>query len=82
MTEAERALYGFVVKLNARRGQVEPADAEAVRSAGWPDEAVFDAIAVSSLFQFFNSWVDGNGVAHMSPEAYRASGKRLATGGY
>ena len=50
--------------------------------AGWPQAAVFDAITVCSLFSFFNCWVDGNGVAPLSEEGYRESGRHLARGGY
>jgi hypothetical protein len=57
-------------------------DADAVRAAGWSDEALYDAITVCSLFQFYNNWVDATGVGDMPAFAYEMSGKRLATMGY
>jgi len=53
-----------------------------VRQAGWSDEALYDAITVCSLFQFYNNWVDATGVGDMPAMAYEMSGHRLATEGY
>ena len=55
-------------------------DIEAVRAAGWSDEAIYDAITVSALFNFYTTWVDGTGVADL-PD-YAASGERMAAQGY
>jgi hypothetical protein len=52
------------------------------RSAGWSEEALYDAITVCALFQFYNTWTDATGVQDMPPFAYEVSGKRLATAGY
>ena len=57
-------------------------DADAVRKAGWSDEALYDAITVCSLFQFYNNWIDATGVSDMPAMAYEMSGQRLATQGY
>lgn len=40
------------------------------------------ATLVISLFQFYNSFVDLNGVAELSAAGYEASGVRLSTMGY
>ena len=52
------------------------------RRAGWSDEALYDAITVCSLFQFYNNWVDATGVTDMPAVGYEMSGHRLATEGY
>jgi hypothetical protein len=57
-------------------------DVDRVRAAGWSDEALYDAITVCSLFQFYNNWIDATGVSDMSAMAYEMSGHRLATQGY
>jgi hypothetical protein len=57
-------------------------DVDRVLRAGWSDEALYDAITVCSLFQFYNNWIDATGVADMPVMAYEMSGKRLATVGY
>ncbi|HVG58358.1 MAG TPA: hypothetical protein VNA24_07360 [Hyalangium sp.] len=55
---------------------------DAVKATGWPDEAIYDAINVCALFNFYNRWIDANGVGHHSAELYAMSGERLAQGGY
>ncbi len=45
-------------------------------------EEVYLATMVIALFQFYNAFVDMNGVEPLSPEGYEASGVRLATVGY
>ena len=57
-------------------------DVDRVLEAGWSDEALYDAITVCSLFQFYNNWIDATGVADMPVMAYEMSGRRLATVGY
>ena len=51
-------------------------------SAGWTEDALYDAITVCALFNFYNTWIDATGVADMPPELYAMSGERLATRGY
>lgn len=58
------------------------ADVDVARKAGWSDEALYDAITVCSLFQFYNNWIDATGVGDMPAFGYEMSGKRLATRGY
>ena len=55
---------------------------DAVREAGWSEEALYDAITVCALFKFYNTWIDATGVQDMPAEAYAMSGHRLATKGY
>jgi hypothetical protein len=43
---------------------------------------VYHATAVIALFNFYNKFVDLNGVAELSAEGYAASGVRLSTQGY
>ena len=57
-------------------------DVGVVRDAGWSDEALYDAITVVALFQFYNAWIDATGVRDMSALGYEMSGRRLATTGY
>jgi hypothetical protein len=52
---------------------------DAVKSAGWTDEALYDAITVCALFNFCNTWIDATRVGDMPAAAYVASRERLAT---
>ena len=54
----------------------------ALYAAGWDDQAIYDAVTVCSLFNFFNRWIDATGVAAMSDEAHRMAGRRMAQAGY
>lgn len=83
ISEAERVLFGFLEKVNGPAShQLTEADVDPVRAAGWSDEAIYDAVTVCALFNFYNAWIDGTGVSDMPAPAYEASGHRLATFGY
>ena len=82
VSEKDRALYRFVKKMVHDSLSIGDTDAETVRAAGWTDEALYDAITVVSLFQFYNNWIDATGVGDMPAMAYEMSGQRLATQGY
>jgi hypothetical protein len=57
-------------------------DLDAVRAAGWTDEALYFAITASALFNFYNRWIDATGVHAMSDEAHQAGARRSAVHGY
>jgi hypothetical protein len=61
---------------------IQPADLDRVRAEGWTDEALYFAITVCALFNFYNRWIDATGVHAMSADAHRAGGKRMKTGSY
>ena len=82
ISEAEKALLKFVAKVNGRPDGIDCADVEEAKRAGWSDEALYDAIAVCALFNFYNRWIAGNGVQDMTAFGYKMSGRRLATEGY
>jgi hypothetical protein len=80
--DALKALFTFLEKMNAQSNTIRRADVEAVKAAGWSDEAIYDAITVCALFKFYNAWIDATGVHDLPASGYEASGKRLATQGY
>lgn len=82
ISEAEKALFGFIEQVNRASNQVTKADVDAVVAAGFTEEAVYDAITVCALFNFYNTWIDATGVGDMPAELYDMSGQRLATRGY
>jgi alkylhydroperoxidase family enzyme len=79
---AERALFTFIEKMNGRSNRLRKEDVDEVKAAGWSDEAIYDAMTVCALFNFYNKWIDASGVSDMPAAAYAASGRRLATLGY
>jgi alkylhydroperoxidase family enzyme len=80
--DGEKALFAFIEKVNRGSARLRKEDADEVRAAGWSQEAIYDAVTVCALFNFYNKWTDGTGVADMPAAAYEASGERLAAGGY
>ncbi|RJS16371.1 peroxidase [Corallococcus sp. H22C18031201] len=82
ISDAEKALFAFIDTLNLRSSALGRSDVDALRAVGWTDEAIYDAITVCALFNFYNRWIDGSGVQDMSTPHYQASGRRLAEFGY
>jgi hypothetical protein len=71
-----------VSKVNLDSPRITPEDMIPLYDAGWTDEAIYFAITVCSLFNFYNRWIDASGVHALSDEAHRIGGKRTATHGY
>jgi hypothetical protein len=82
LDEKHKALFGFVTKVNHRSAEIGPGDMQPLHAAGWSDEAIYSAITVCALFNFYNRWVDAAGVHEMSEEGHREGGKRTAMHGY
>jgi hypothetical protein len=82
LTEKEKALFRFVDRVNGCSRSIGPADIETLHTAGWDDDAIYYAITVCALFNFYNRWVDASGVHALSDEMHRQNGKRSATVGY
>ena len=68
--------------MNHESARIGPEDIETLHRAGWTDEAVYFAITVCALFNFYNRWIDASGVHAMSDEAHRMGGVRIAKQGY
>ena len=77
-----KALFRFIDKVNQDSPRITPADLDEARSAGWTDEALYFAITVCALFNFYNRWIDASGVHPLSDEAHRLGAKRSAASGY
>ena len=82
LTDAEKALFRFVDKVNHHSQQISADDMQPLYAAGWDDEVIYYVITVCALFNFYNRWVDASGVAALSDEAHRQGGKRSAATGY
>lgn len=80
--EREKALLAYLEGLTAEPTSASEAEVEKLRQAGWSDEAIYDAVTVCALFNYYNRWVEGSGVRDMPAEAYEKSGERLARQGY
>lgn len=82
LPENEKGLLRFVDKVNHHSAEITAADMQSLYALGWTDEAIYYAITVCALFNFYNRWVDASGVPALSDEAHRQGGKRMAASGY
>jgi uncharacterized peroxidase-related enzyme len=82
LAEKEKALFRFVDKVNHDSPRINSEDMQPLYAVGWTDEAIYFAITVCALFNFYNRWIDASGVHALSDEAHRAGGKRSAVHGY
>lgn len=82
LADAEKALFRFVRKVNEDSVAIQPADIQTLHASGYSDEAIYYAITVCALFNFYNRWIDASGVHPMSDEAHRTGAKRSAIHGY
>ena len=65
VSEKDRTLYAFVKRMVHDSLSIGPSDVEAAHAAGWTDEALYDAITVVALFQFYNAWIDASRVGDL-----------------
>ena len=82
LDEKGKALFRFVDKVNLDSPRISPDDMQPLYAAGWEDEAIYFAVTVCALFNFYNRWIDATGVHALSDEAHREGGKRMARQGY
>jgi alkylhydroperoxidase family enzyme len=82
LDEKHKALFRFVDKVNHDSPRITADDMIPLRALGWDDEAIYFAITVCALFNFYNRWIDASGVHALSEEAHRVGGKRTAAHGY
>jgi uncharacterized peroxidase-related enzyme len=82
ISDAEKALFAYVDQVNRKPNEIRQTDVDLVKQAGWSDEAIYDAVTVCALFNFYNRWIDATGVHDMPAAAYELSGERLKEFGY
>jgi alkylhydroperoxidase family enzyme len=82
LDEKHKALFRFVEKVNHHSPSITADDMQPLYAVGWDDEAIYFAITVCALFNFYNRWIDASGVHALCEEAHRAGGKRTAQHGY
>jgi alkylhydroperoxidase family enzyme len=82
LDDRHKALFRFVDRVNHDSPRITGADLDDVRAAGWTDEAIYFAVTVCALFNFYNRWIDASGVHALSDGAHRQGAKRSAAHGY
>jgi len=79
--EKMKPLLRYVRKLTLDQSRMVPSDAEAVYAAGWSEDDLHIAIAITALFNFMNRFVHGLGIQE-DPAYTLAAGERLKAHGY
>lgn len=79
--ERFKPLLSYVKKLNEAPTRMTQADADAVFSAGWSEEALERAIALCCLANFMNRLVEGHGIAER-PEDFARRAELAIEHGY
>ena len=82
LDDKHKALFRFVDRVNRESPRITAEEMVPLRELGWQDDAIYSAITVCALFNFYNRWIDASGVHALSDEAHRAGGKRSAANGY
>ena len=81
LTPREAALWALVDASHQHDETVRRAYVIQAADTLTPDE-IYLATTVIALFNFYNTWVDVNGVGQLSREDYDATGVRLSSVGY
>jgi hypothetical protein len=82
LSDKDKAMLRFVDKVNLDSPAITALDMQPLYAEGWEDDAIYYAITVCSLFNFYNRWIDASGVHALSDEAHRQGAKRSASVGY
>jgi uncharacterized peroxidase-related enzyme len=82
ISDAEKMLLRFTRKVTLDSSHVTPEDMEPLRAAGGNDDAIYYAITVAALFNFYNRWVSSLGVHAVSHEGHCTHGAVIAERGY
>ena len=77
-----KPLLGFVRKLMLTPGEMSQGDADAVFQAGWDEQALHDAIAVTARAAFMQRLVEGHGFTPLPREVAVKNAKRRVERGY
>ncbi|MDJ0974476.1 MAG: hypothetical protein QNJ98_08470 [Planctomycetota bacterium] len=70
LPEKDKVLYRYLKKVNRTPWECSQEDVDVVKAAGWSDAAIYDAITVCSIFNFFNRWIDATGVPDVPGNFY------------
>lgn len=82
LSERQKALLAFVRKLMATPSEMNQEDADAVFAAGWDEQALHDAIAITARAAFMQRLVEGHGFTPMTREAAVKRAKQRQEHGY
>ena len=82
ISENEKALLRFVRRVTLASSKITREDMQPLYAHGWDDPAIYYAITVSALFNFYNRWISSTGVHPVSAENHALHAAKIAARGY
>jgi uncharacterized peroxidase-related enzyme len=82
LPENEKVLLRFVRKVTHESFKITAGDMRPLHDAGWDDAAIYYAVTVSALFNFYNRWISATGVHPVSNENHQLHAAKIAKRGY
>ncbi len=70
LTPAERGLLDFAALVTRHAYRTTDEDVEQLRTLGWTDPQIAEAVYITALFAFFNRIADAFGLADPGPLPY------------
>lgn len=77
-----KPIFRYCKKLTETPYKLTQADYDAVIHAGWNENTLSDAVAVTALFNFFNRIVEGHGIVPPTEEKLAAQSHIMVNAGY
>ncbi len=74
-------IFHYLKKLTLSPSNIVQRDVDQVLAAGWTEEALYHAILIGCLFNFYNRLLDGHGVKG-DTDFYQIGGEHLGKNGY
>ena len=62
LTEPDRAMLDFAVKLTRSPQEMAEVDVAALRRNGFDDESIHEIVQIAALFNYYNRLADGLGI--------------------
>ena len=80
--EPIKPILKYIKKLTETPSRMTEADAQAIYTAGWDEQAFFDVVSICGLHNLFNRVVDGCGIEVSQAEAKATAAKLIPALGY
>jgi len=76
-----KPIFKYLKKLTLSPSKLTQKDVDLVKQAGWSEDALYDAILIGCLFNFYNRLLDGHGIKG-NKAIYQFGGEHLHKNGY
>jgi uncharacterized peroxidase-related enzyme len=81
VSDSLRPVLRCAAKLTRAPSRMTRGDTAAMLAAGWPEQALYDTVAICALYNFMNRLVEGLGI-RAEGDYFAAAGRQLHDSGY